>query len=380
MQDYDMYPPYVPVAERRAKAERKIKQLRKKNPHIKPVIIEGRALATSWWGKSWNKNLERYADYNYRLERGRSYVRHRSVVDLQIKGGRMTAMVQGSSAQPYKISITVDPLSDRNWKMIRQACAGNLDSLHALLGGQFPPSLQEVFFQEGKGLFPTPREIHFRCNCPDGAMMCKHIAAALYGVGARLDEDPSLFFKLRQIDVDDLITDTVADTAQALLDKAEQQSANILDDVDIGDVFGIELDDIDAPRPDLPAVSPQPASTKKKTAKGTANASQSSRRATRVSNRQPASAKVATAQVLPAPPKARQTPKTNVGAVPSPATGTMLDALVKAMGRARRGKSVDQLQDKLGWTKTQVRNTITRASAKGLIEAVKPGVYRRVLS
>jgi hypothetical protein len=73
MRYYDMYPPYVPVAQRRAKAEQKLKQLRKKNPNIKPVIIEGRTLATTWWGKSWDKNLERYADYNYRLERGRSY-------------------------------------------------------------------------------------------------------------------------------------------------------------------------------------------------------------------------------------------------------------------------------------------------------------------
>ncbi|WP_179137326.1 SWIM zinc finger family protein [Candidatus Entotheonella palauensis] len=266
----DMYPPYVPVAERRAKAERQIKQLRKKNPKIKPVIIEGRALATTWWGKSWNKNLERYADYDYRLERGRSYVRHRSVVDLQMKAGSITALVQGSSAQPYKITIKVDPLSGRNWEAIRQACAGGLDSLRALLGGQFPPSLQEVFFQEGKGLFPTPREIHFKCNCPDGASMCKHIAAALYGVGARLDEDPSLFFKLRQINVDDLITETVADTAQALLDKAGHQSANILDDVDLGDVFGIELDNMDAPLPDLPAVTPKPSTAKKKAARASA--------------------------------------------------------------------------------------------------------------
>ncbi len=57
----------------------------------------------------------------------------------------------------------------------------------------------------------------------------------------------------------------------------------------------------------------------------------------------------------------------------------MLNDLVKALGRARKGKSIEQLQDKLGWTKLQVRNTITRASAKGFIETVKPGMYRRVL-
>ncbi len=375
MRYYDEYPPYVPVAERRAKAERKIKQLRKKNPKIKPVFIEGRALATTWWGKSWNKNLERYADYNYRLERGRSYVRHRSVVDLQMKAGNITALVQGSSTQPYKIAIRVDQLSDRNWGDIRQACAGGLDSLRALLAGKFPPSLQEVFFQEGKGLFPTPREIHFTCSCPDGASMCKHIAAALYGIGARLDEDPSLFFKLRRIDVDDLITETVADTAQALLDKAEQQSGNILDDADLGDVFGIQLDDIDVPLPDLPAVTPKPSTAKKKPVK-------TSRSTTRASKRQPAKAKVATATASITPARVSRAPKTQaVVTVPTPLppAGTMLADLVKAVGRARKGKSVEQLQDKLGWARLQVRNTITRASAKGFIETVKPGLYRRVL-
>ena len=362
MQDYDMYPPYVPVAERRAKAERKIRQLRKKNPKIKPVIIEGRTLATTWWGQSWNKNLERYADYSNRISRGRSYVRNRAVVDLQIKAGTISASVQGSDTQPYKVTIKVDKLSAQNWDAIRRACTGAFDSLRELLAGQFPSSLKELFFQKGAGLFPTPKEIHFDCSCPDWASMCKHIAATLYGVGARLDADPSLFFTLRRINVDDLITETVTDTAQTLLDRAELQSGNILEDVDLGDVFGIELDDIDAPLPDLPAVTPKPAAAKKKTAKANVKTNTTSRSATRAVKRQPARARVVSAAT-----------------VPSPAAGTMLDTLVKAVGRARKGKSVDQLQDKLGWSRTQVRNTITRASAKGLIETVQPGTYRRVL-
>jgi uncharacterized Zn finger protein len=363
MRYYDMYPPYVPVAQRRAKAEQKLKQLRKKNPNIKPVIIEGRTLATTWWGKSWNSNLERYADYSNRIGRGRSYVRNRAVIDLQIKAGAISAAVQGSDTHPYKINIKVDKLSAQNWDAIRRACAGAFDSLRELLAGQFPSSLKDLFFQQGAGLFPTPKEIHFDCSCPDWASMCKHVAAALYGVGARLDEDPSLFFTLRRINVDDLITETVADTAQALLGRAELRSDNILDDVDLGDVFGIELDDIDVARPDLPAAMPKPASAKKKAARATVKINTAARSATRAVKRQPARAQVASAAAT----------------VPSPASGTMLDALVKAVGRARKGKSVDQLQDKLGWSRTQVRNTITRASAKGFIETVKPGVYRRVL-
>ena len=379
MRYHDMYPPYVPVAVRRAKAEQKLQQLRKKNPHIKPVIIAGRTLATTWWGKSWNSNLERYADYSNRIGRGRSYVRNRAVIDLQIQAGKISAAVQGSDTRPYEITVRVDKLSAQNWDAIRQACSGAFDSLRELLAGQFPSSLKELFFQKGAGLFPAPKEIHFDCSCPDWASMCKHVAATLYGVGARLDEDPSLFFTLRRIDVDDLITETVADTAQALLDRAEHQSANILDDVDLGDVFGIELDDMDAPRPDLPTVTPKPAAAKKKTVKATARVAKTSRSTARAVTRQPAKAKVASATVFVTPAKASQASKIKTAAVPGPASGTMLDALLKAVGRARKGKTVDQLQNKLGWSKTQVRNAITRAGAKGFIETVKSGLYRRVL-
>jgi uncharacterized Zn finger protein len=342
----DGYPEYVPVAERRAKAERKFAQLRKKNPNLKPIIIEGRSLATTWWGKSWNSNLERYADYNYRLERGRSYVRHRSVLDLQVSPGQVTALVLGSSSQPYKINIKIDQLSASNWAAIRTACEGSFDSLGELLAGKFPNALKNLFFEEGAGLFPTPREIHFKCSCPDAASMCKHIAASLYGVGARLDEDSSLFFTLRSINIEEIITETISETTQTLLRKSESQSANVLEDVDLGDIFGIELDDIDVPRPNLPPVQAKASTIKKKTPK--------------VQKTSPAKRRK---QAVAAPPTVQK--------------GTMLDALVKAAGKARRGKSVDQLQDKLGWTKTQVRNAIVRASVKELIEPVKPGVYRQ---
>jgi uncharacterized Zn finger protein len=222
--DYSEYPEYVSVAERRAQAERKLRQLQKKHPNLKPVILDSQTLAKTWWGKSWNSNLERYADYSNRIGRGRSYVRHRAVLDLQIRSGKVTAMVQGSRPQPYHVVVKVDKLSASNWATIRKACEGAFDSLSELLAGKFPHALKDLFFAKGAGLFPSPREIHFDCSCPDWASMCKHVAATLYGVGARLDNDPALFFTLRSINVDDLITQTVTDTAQTLLSKAGRQS------------------------------------------------------------------------------------------------------------------------------------------------------------
>ena len=384
-----MYPPYVPVAQRRAKAERQIQQLRKKNPHLQPVIIDGSKLAATWWGQSWNRNLERYADYQNRIGRGRSYVRHRAVVDLQIEAGDIAASVQGSERHPYTVAIDIDPLRATSWKAIRQACAGAFDSLRELLAGQFPASLKDLFFQQDSGLFPSPKEIRFDCSCPDWASMCKHVAAALYGVGARLDHDPGLFFTLRRIDVDELITATVADTAQALLDKAQQQSSHILGDVDLSEVFGIQFDEADLPAPSLPpaTAAPQAPAAKSKPKGGKRRTAKAALAQT---TRQPAKAKTARAKAkaarpantkiasvkAAAPPVARMAPAASIS--PPPA-GTMLADLVKAVGRARRGQSVDQLQAKLGWTRLQVRNTLTRASAKGWVELVQPGWYRRVL-
>jgi uncharacterized Zn finger protein len=370
MRDDDFYPPYVPVGERRAKAEKTLQQLRKKQPSITPVIIAGNALATTWWGKSWNSNLERYADYSNRIGRGRSYVRHRAVLDLQLAPGNITALVQGSEAQPYRVAITVETLSANHWSTIRTACAGCFDSLSALLAGTFPQALKDLFFAKGAGLFPSPREIHFDCSCPDWASMCKHVAAALYGVGARFDEDPSLFFRLRGITMDDIITQTVADTTQTLLRKAERQSANVLDDVDLGDVFGIRLDDLHTPRPHLPPVQPKPA-TRTKHAVHTHKT-----RAGRTST--PARQKIAAPRRSTAQHQAVTAMTATHPAAPPPSSqGTMMEALVKALGKTRRGKPLEQLQDRLGWTTRQLRNAISRAGAKGFVEMVTPGVYRQ---
>ncbi|MCI5224690.1 MAG: hypothetical protein D3924_18980, partial [Candidatus Electrothrix sp. AR4] len=149
---YYGYPKYVTVAEKRAKAEKKIKQLRKKNPAIRPIILEGQALARTWWGKSWNKNLESYADYSNRIGRGRSYVRHLAVVDLDIAPGKITALVQGSQGKPYEVAISIKKMKPENWRAVQKECQARLSSLPDLLAGKFPKSLQETFLGQGEGL------------------------------------------------------------------------------------------------------------------------------------------------------------------------------------------------------------------------------------
>ena len=236
------FPRYVSVGEKQQRSTKKLEQLMKKNKDIKPVIIEGATIAKTWWGKAWNRNLEAYADYSNRIGRGRSYVRCGSVLDLQIQEGNIKALVHGSDSDPYSIVIKIKALEKTIWREIKDFCTGKLDSLQELLMGKFPEALGEIFTAHGKGLFPSPKEIDFDCSCPDWASMCKHVAATLYGIGARLDHDPNLFFLLRKIEIRDLISETIRDKTKELLTRAKRKSLRIIEDQDLSSVFGIELD------------------------------------------------------------------------------------------------------------------------------------------
>lgn len=230
---------YISVGEKKAMADAAIQRLKKKHPDIQPILIEGRALAKSWWGKAWNQNLESYADYINRIKRGRSYVRNHAVVDLKIDKGKVTGMVQGSRKKPYKVQIDFDPLSDERWEQIGKLCNSRIESIEKLIKGKFPEELKETFTDRKYGLFPSPKEIHFQCSCPDWAYMCKHIAAILYGIGSRLDDDPLLFFRLRDVDVKQLIKKTMDEKVHNMLKNTNRKSNREIDSEQIQDIFSL---------------------------------------------------------------------------------------------------------------------------------------------
>jgi len=242
MSSYDGFRKYITAEEKRAKAQRSIEKLQKKNTELSPVVISGRTLAKTWWGKAWNDNLESYSDYSNRMGRGKSYVRNGAVLNLIIAPGKITALVQGSRAKPYKVEITIEPLSESTWKTITKACEGKIESLQELIDGKFPKALAELFTVQGKGLFPAPREISFNCSCPDWANMCKHVAAVLYGIGARLDENPELFFSLRNVNIDQLVSKAIAQNTETLLKKSDKKSKRVIENDDISAMFGINMD------------------------------------------------------------------------------------------------------------------------------------------
>ncbi len=371
---YQEYPEYIPVSEKRARNAKAIAKLSKSIPKLAPVVIAGRTIATSWWGISWNRNLERYADYSNRIGRGRSYLQHGAVLDLQIDAGTVKALVQGSRSEPYEVIVKINPLKDATWDMLRTESLKSLNSLPELLGGKFPKELQNIFFAEGAGLFPSPKEINFECSCPDWAVMCKHVAAVLYGIGNRLDQAPELLFLLRQVTVEDLIRQTVETTSRELLGKAATAAGDdILADADLADVFGIEIAETDEPMPPLPPVpTTEKSGTKSVTKSGTkaaparAASAGISAKSSVVKRKKPASGGAATG---------RRRDSSKPSSPPCP--GNMVAKLLAA-APVRSAFATTDLANKLpGWSRQQVANTIQRAISEGRLERVKRGSFRR---
>jgi uncharacterized Zn finger protein len=261
---YGGWAPYVPVAERRRQASHETAKLRKKGQICEPVILTGQKIATTFWGKAWCDNIESYHDAESRLPRGRSCVRNGLVVDLQILPGRIAAIVSGSDL--YKITITIKELAAPPWRAICADCTGGIDSLVELLQGRFSKGVMERLCRQQGGLFPRRSEIRFSCSCPDGAAMCKHVAAALYGVGARLDEKPELLFRLRTVDEQDLIAGI---DAALPLSKTGPAAGKVLETDDISALFGIDMAEPETPLV-KPVAAPQTPGTAKVVAKARA--------------------------------------------------------------------------------------------------------------
>ena len=228
--------PYVSVATRRRRAAQMVAKLQRSGRVISPVTIEGRKIARTFWGESWCRNLEAYSDYVNRLPRGRAYVRNGSVIDLKIEHGRVRALVNGSSM--YEVEIEIKPLARKKWAAIMSQCAGKIDSMVELLQGTISRGVMEVVTRKGEGLFPPPQGISLRCSCPDWATMCKHVAAVLYGVAARLDHEPEMLFTLRGVEPAELIAAAVTDVPTT----RKSGRRRLLKTDDMSSVFGIDLD------------------------------------------------------------------------------------------------------------------------------------------
>jgi uncharacterized Zn finger protein len=227
---------------------------------MNPVRIDGRSIARSFWGKAWCENLESYSDYANRLPRGRTYVRNGSVVDFVIPPGEIRALVSGSDL--YRVTIKIQPVQKAEWKALKTDCAGRVGSLMDLLQGKLSAQVMEIITRRETGLFPRPAEIGLSCSCPDWAGMCKHVAATLYAVGARLDQNPELLFVLRGADHLELVTEATESVTIGVSSSLDGSAT--LTGENLAEIFGIEIEP-DVLQAASSAVSKLPkASTRKK--------------------------------------------------------------------------------------------------------------------
>jgi len=243
------FKPYVNAAEKRRRSQKAAHALEKKGRNLSPVRIDGRKIARSFWGKAWCDNLESYSDYANRLPRGRTYVRNGSVLDLRIEAGAVTALVSGSDL--YQVKISIKPVGKAPWETLKTECSGQVGSLMDLLQGRLSTAVMELITRRETGLFPKPAEISLDCSCPDWAGMCKHVAATLYAVGARLDESPEMLFALRGADHLELIT---AATESVTADSASAADVpDALSGENLAQVLGIEIEPLEPARKSKPA-------------------------------------------------------------------------------------------------------------------------------
>ena len=261
MSFWGYWEPRKTAAQRRAESARKVHDAARRGKPLAPVTLAGRKIAETFWGKAWCDNLERYQDFAYRLDRGRSYLRSGSVIDLQIRAGKVIAQVCGSS--DYDVEIEIDAVTRPAWREIQRACAGGIASRLDLLAGRLSDAVMTRLCADGTGMFPAPAAIRFTCSCPDYASMCKHVAAAMYGVGARLDQAPELLFTLRKVSADELIASALSELPAA------PSPGRVLATGGLSALFGIEL--ADAPAASAKPTASKPTASKPTTSKPTAS-------------------------------------------------------------------------------------------------------------
>ena len=354
---------YVPVGVRHARALKKMEKLRRKGLDVQPVEIEGRKIARTFWGQAWCDHLESFSDYENRLPRGRTYVRNGSVCHLDIAKGEINAMVSGSEL--YSVKVAIKALPRKKWKVVKSRCAGQIGSLLELLQGRLSKNVMSVVTDRNKGLFPLPREISLKCSCPDWAVMCKHVVAVLYGVGARLDDNPEMLFLLRGVDHEELITAEVGVATAAAGTKGGRR--RIADDA-LADVFGIEMsEDVTSAKAKRSQRRKQSPPNSRKSSdvaeKRTAKHKTKSGMSTTQARKKPASRKVGAKEVSQTALSAR------------PVTGKAVAALRAKFGMSQNQfasllgvstPSISNWEKKLGRIRLQTRTLDAWTAAKGL--------------
>jgi uncharacterized Zn finger protein len=229
------WPRFIPVSERRAKAEERLAALRAQGVDILPERAAGRDMASSVWGMGWCRHMQSLPKIGKHLPRGKIYARNGSIRHLEILPGQIRALVMGTDI--YAVNIPVLPLSGNIWQEIKDLCLGRIDDVQDVYLGKLPSDVMDKLMNGQKGIFPGSKEFSLRCECSEQKTVCKHASAVLYGAGSRLDQHPELLFTLRGVKAQDLVTSWAKKMRERFEDKK-----NILDFEQAKDIFDLEWD------------------------------------------------------------------------------------------------------------------------------------------
>jgi uncharacterized Zn finger protein len=164
------------------------------------------AIGSSWWSRRFIDVLESL-ELGGRLAKGRSYARSGQVLGLEVAAGSVSATVQGSRSEPYRVDIELRPIWPAQWERVERTISEQAIFSAKLLAGEMPQDLERVFEQLGMSLFPEDAdELTMDCSCPDWSVPCKHVAAALYLLAEAFDRDPFLVLTWRGRDKSTLLS------------------------------------------------------------------------------------------------------------------------------------------------------------------------------
>jgi uncharacterized Zn finger protein len=181
-----------------------------------------------WWAQQWVDVLESFG-WIRRLARARNYAREGNVLTIEFRGEKVFASVQGTAPEPYKVSLSLDPFDEEQWRYVIESMSKQAIVSAKLLAGEMPQNINGVFTENGLSLFPlTKFDIHSKCSCPDPANPCKHIGAVYYILGDRFSEDPFVLFQLRGRTKEQIIT-ALREFRSSRVESAGEQSTAELD-------------------------------------------------------------------------------------------------------------------------------------------------------
>jgi uncharacterized Zn finger protein len=178
--------------------------------HGRPIEVDGGLAVRSkrgkigeqWWSRRFVDVLEEVCDPG-RLARGRAYARKGQVIDFALSPGRVQARVQGSRSTPYQVTVRISHFDEALWESITEQLGSRALYRAALLAGEMPHEIVDLFSELGSPLFPERLDID--CNCPDWGVPCKHGSAVLYVLAEAFDDDPFLVLAWRGRGRDELL-------------------------------------------------------------------------------------------------------------------------------------------------------------------------------